>query len=265
MAMGLLPTTFFCRMMYSESVFLLVAIVSLYGMERRWSLTLLSLIVGIGTAVRPIGVALLLPLVHAICEQQHGRKRFLAIALLIPLAMWGLCAFVLYQYLLFDEPLAFIKTQVYWGERNEAGIVSRSNLVALITLEPIWSVYDRASPGFWGRHPPYDSATLSLLFANPMWFVGTVVLVIIGWQKRWLSSREVLLSAPLLLIPYVLQGYRNYMGSMGRFSSVAFPVYIVAAELCCRLPRCIVFGVTGIAGFILAAYSALFASDYWLF
>ncbi len=61
-AFALLPTTFFMRMPYTESMFVLVTLLALYGMERCWPLSWIAAIVGLATAVRSVGVALLLPL-----------------------------------------------------------------------------------------------------------------------------------------------------------------------------------------------------------
>src|SRR5205807_1571849 len=62
LAMGLLPTTFFWRMAYTESMFLCVAIVAMVAMGRRWPLPIVAVLVGLATAVRPVGLALLLPM-----------------------------------------------------------------------------------------------------------------------------------------------------------------------------------------------------------
>ena len=52
LAMGLFPTTFYFRMTYTESVFLLVTLLALYGMERHWGLLAIASIIGLATAAR---------------------------------------------------------------------------------------------------------------------------------------------------------------------------------------------------------------------
>ena len=49
MALALLPTTFFCRMAYSESPFVMLEVLLLYGMQRKWSCARLAVIVGVST------------------------------------------------------------------------------------------------------------------------------------------------------------------------------------------------------------------------
>ena len=59
LAMGLFPTTFYFRMTYTESVFILIILLALYGMERHWGLLAVASIVGLATAARPVGVGLI--------------------------------------------------------------------------------------------------------------------------------------------------------------------------------------------------------------
>ena len=61
LAAALFPTGCFFRLTYSESTFLLLAILAMYAMLRRWPLWAIALIVGLATAARPVGVALLAP------------------------------------------------------------------------------------------------------------------------------------------------------------------------------------------------------------
>ena len=62
LALGLFPPTLFMRMAYSESLFLFLTVLAMYGMERNWRLWGIAAVVGLATATRFTGVALLLPL-----------------------------------------------------------------------------------------------------------------------------------------------------------------------------------------------------------
>ena len=50
------------------------------------------------------------------------------------------------------------------------------------------------------------------------------------------------------------------MQSMGRYSSAAFPIYLVLGHLLCWLPGPVVSCLTALSGFLLGTYTALFAS-----
>ncbi len=294
LAIGLFPTTFYLRMAYTESVFLLVILLVLYGMERDWPLPVVASVVGLATAARTVGVALIPVLALYVWQRLrsgeasrsalHGRSDgpslasdaamlgrtisrtlsswLVRVILLLPICCWGLLAYVLFQWVVFDEPLAFIKTQAHWTS-HPMGFWE--NLGKLMTLEPLRAVYDPTSRCYWGRVPPEGNVLFNLKAANPVYFVAAVALVGLGMYKRWLNSRELLLSAGLLLIPYCLQSVRGDMMSQARYASVVFPVYIVLGHLLHRAPPALAGAMLAISGMFLAIYSAMFASWYWFY
>jgi hypothetical protein len=273
LAMGLWPTSVFFRMAYSESLFLLVAIAAMYAIERGARPFWVALIVGLSTACRPVGVALLGPLTLYLWhrarvpnddESAHctNKGKFaLSAALYLPLACWGIAAFMLFQYLQFGDALAFVKQHAIWSRQPTAPYLEQ--LGRAITLEPIWRVYDPSSAGYWGSHQDAPRNPLfSLPFANPIYFVVTLGLVCLGWCKRWLNSRELVLSALLLAIAYLTQGDRNYMLSQGRFAAVVFPSYIVLGHLAVRAPAPVVAVCATLSSLMLVSYSVQFAAWY---
>ncbi len=256
LAMGLWPTTFFFRMAYSESLFLLLMTAAMYLMQRGSRPLCVAIVVGLATATRPVGVALLGPFAlylwertgtpgdahekGSVCRTRSAQAsrfwRFLRSAVWLPLACWGIFGYILFQYVAFDEPLAFFHTQQHWAKRAPTPYLEQWGR-ALI-LEPIWSVYDSGSVAYWARSRIDPKNPLfSLPFANPIYFVASVFFVLLGWHKRWLNGKEVLLAALLLGIPYFTHSYRHLMLSQGRFAAVAFPVYIVMGRLMARARR----------------------------
>lgn len=266
LAAGLLPTTFYFRMAYSESLFLLLCIAAMLGMARRWPPLLIALIIGAACGTRPLGVALIPPfLLHLWRENgaPRGLLRFLTLATaLLPIACWGLLAYGYYQWSRFADPLAFLKTQRHWGG-PPGDLWSRG--LRLLTLAPVFAVYDPSSPCYWGHRPPRDSALFNMMFANPIYFMSSVAAVGVGAWKRWLNARELALSAGLLLIPYVTQADRMCMASMARFASVVFPVYIVVGHVVMRLPGPVVGCLAALSATMLAIYTAMFVNWYWYF
>jgi hypothetical protein len=259
LAFGLWPTGCFFRMAYSESLFVLLTILALYGMQRRWSPLSLALIVGFASAARPVGVALLCPLVvHLWNRYQSHNTRLLALATTVPLAVWGLVAFLVFQWAVFGEPLAFLQTQVHWRMRPPTPLGTK--LVALFTLEPIWSVYQSTSPSFWGRFDPNGVAVCSLQFANPIIYLFAVFLLILGVWRGWLTRVETAVAIPLLLMPYVTNSYDMCMSGMGRFTCVIFPLAFVLAELLARMPTALRTMYFVVSGTYVAIYCAGFAT-----
>lgn len=264
LAFALWPTTFFFRMTYSESLFVLVMLAAMWAMLRRWPAWAAAVLIGLATACRPVGMALLPALLWDLWDRSRGIAPFLArAALLTPLACWGVIAYIAYQQAAFGDPLAFIHTQDSFTPRPAGPFAEQ--LPELLTLRPLWAVYLPSDPSYWARSEQVDNPLYSLHSANPLWFGGTALLIAIGAWKGWLDRREWLLAAGLLLIPYVTHSHRALMMSHGRYAAAAFPVYLVLGRLLMRLPAPLQVVAGGFAMGLLAAYSALFASWYRIF
>jgi hypothetical protein len=321
---ALCPTGCFFRLTYSESTFLLLAVLAMYAMLRRSPLWATALIVGLATATRPVGIALLAPFaIHIVrrsradeftalsgssrvkvadahqpqaparaheadAEQNASEARprqnqfrgsraaltVARLALYMPVACWGFGAFTAYQYVAFGDPFATAKVQKNWG----TPAAWRDKAVALATLEPLRSVYDPKSAAFWPRSDQHGIPWFSLQFVTPVLFVAATALIALGaslslrngvggslMSVRWLSIEETSFAALLLLIPYVTRAYEMGMGSMGRFVSVVFPVYLVLGQFVVRLPGALRATLLALAGFFLAACTALYAASYLIF
>ena len=263
LACAVVPSTFFFRMAYSESFFLFASILSFYGMQRNWRLPVICVIVGLATAIRPVGITLLLPLTMHIWRRSKSPLGFFGrLACLLPFACWGLVAFVVFQFVEFDEPFAFAKTQSEWRMRPK--IMFGDKVSAIAAWEPIWSVYDAQSVAYWRRRG-VSNPLFNLQFGNPLYFVGTVMLVAFGAWKRWLQSSEVFYSAALLAMPYITRSYEMNMNSHARFAAVVFPVYIVLGRILNCAGPSLATGFLCVSGCLLAMYAALFATGHQFF
>jgi len=279
LALALFPTSFFMRMVYTESLFLFLILLTFVAMQRRWPLPVIAMIAGAATATRSVGVALLLPLAWHVWEQEKGdrhlgdsepvpffrrfRQACLRLAWLAPLAAWGLLEYILYQWWAFDEPLAFVKTQQFWRHRPPEAF--GETILALLAWEPVWSVYVPSLPGYWGGIDRGVWMPLSYQLANANLFLLAIGLVALGAAKKWLSVREVLLAAGLLGIPYAISGFRFTMGSQGRYVSVVFPIYLVLGQILCRLPVAASVAVLALSAAYLALFSAMLAGGYAIY
>jgi hypothetical protein len=262
LAMGLLPMTFFFRMPYSETMFLSLAILSIYGISRNWPLAIIAMIVGLATATRPVGIALLLPLAWHVWKTSGTKSRAIRrLIYALPLACWGLLGFMLFQYIRFGQPLAFAQTQ-----ENINPIPMLDKLLALLSWEPIREAYNPTSPAYWKGGQNYSPSCLfSMQFFNPIYWIGAVLLIGLGWWNRWLTIYETLLSVPLLAIPYVTLGHEVAMNSQARYVTVVFPIYIVMGKIMARLPLLVSAAILALSGFFLGAYAGLFVVVHGFF
>jgi hypothetical protein len=264
LVMGLFPPTLFFRMVYTESLFLLLMILALYGMVRKWPLICIAAIAGLATGTRVVGLALLVPLVFHVWQQSPAwSSRLIRLALLIPLACLGIIGFMLYTWMTFREPLAFVEAQNWWRERPVAP--PGQKLIDLATLEPLWSSLQPDSKLYWVRREDAGLGLFSYGLMEPFFFVASVALVGLGAVKRWLSGYEVLLAAGLLLSPYVSRGHEMGMVCSARYASVVFPVYLTLGQLLTRIRLLGAVGVLVLCGFLLGTYSAMFTTWYRVF
>lgn len=275
LAMGFWPTTLFFRMAYSEALFVLLLIIILRAMLRGWHPLWIAVVIGLATACRPVGVALVVPFIIYLWRYVESKARQLqqrpslsnvikrfafSVVVLAPITVWGIAAYIAYQQIVFGDALAFAKTQDDWAFRTVPPLGTR--LWDHLILKPIWSVYDPNSIAWWRRYESVSNPLFSLQFMNPIFFVVTSLLIVVGIRKRWLNAYESSLSVALLFIPYISHSYRTIMMAQGRYAASVFPVYIVLGHLAYRTPRAVAAAGFGISAFLLGAYSALFAAWY---
>jgi hypothetical protein len=261
LAFGLFPTTFFWRMAYSESLFVFGCLLVFYGMARRWPLLLLSLLVGFTTATRPVGVVLLPPFIFHLWGCSGGVGQFFSRlgCYLLP-ACWGIVCYMIYLYLAFGDPLVFAKTQTNWNLRPAT--TPAEKIVSLVTLEPVWCVFDRSSPCYWRKHEFVSDPLFTLTVTNPIYFLAAVGLALFGAWRGWLNRLESVFCFALILVPYILRSREMCMDSSARFVATVFPLYFVLGRFLQLMPTPVATVLLSICGFFLGIYAALFASWY---
>ena len=257
------PTSFYLRMAYTESLFLFLVVCAMLGMQRRWPAWVIALVIGMSTATRAVGIALMLPFLLYLWTDSMSIKRFFSrVTVCAPIAVSGLAFFCIYQWLVFGSPVAFARSQSFWSLRS--GTLSEQAW-SLVTLEPIWGVYLTDSPGFWRRCPPSASPLFNLHFWNPVVFVGTVALAAYGCCCRIITPRESLLCLGLLGIPYLTQAFKVYMAAESRYCFVVFPVFIIIATIIGKGDRTLQQVAMCMSAALLAIFTALFCSWHWFF
>jgi hypothetical protein len=265
-AFGLWPATLFLRMSYAESLFVCGMLALLYGMAQHWPLLALALVAGLVTGIRPPGVAVVPAFAWHVLTQ--GRTTLVArassLVVLIPVACWGLLAYMLYQQWVFENPLAFAQTQEHWrslAQPDDWDLKIRS----LLRLEPIWGQYLPAHYyQYWGNIDKHGNPAFSLMFWNPILFVAAAFLLLYGARKRWLTASEVLLGVGLLGIPYVTRGYEMSMGSQARFAAVVVVNYLVIGRFLAQRSPLVANAACVLASMLLCTWSALFAAGGYL-
>ncbi len=262
-AFALFPTSIFCRMAYTESLFLMLCALVLLLIRRNepGTIALAAFVAGVATATRPTGVALAAAVVLKAlrpCPIRAGAAWRLAWVL--PLSFWGVGMYVTYLALVHGDWLAFAQAQRYFSPRPDPPLMEK--LLALASGEPVWATYMPASPCYWrsqAMDPP--AAILSLQWANPLYYIGAVALLGLGAWKRWCTAEELVFGFGILLIPYATRSYEACMVH-GRYAMVAVPQYLVLANVLARAPRGGAWCLLTVFALLLGGYSAMAAAGY---
>lgn len=261
--LSLWPTGLFFRVAYSESLFLLLLVGAMYGMQRNWTPIAIAVVIGAATGTRAVGCALVPVFMYWLWDTGKLQSSLSRSVGVCACSCWGLLGVVGYQYAMMGESFGFVSSQMAWQPRRIPEIGPYA--VILLTGAPIWTVYDSSSAAYWKLGDLENNPLFSLQFANPILFCTAVILLAIGTQRRWLDRREQLLACFLLAIPYVVSSYSSMMCSHGRYAAVVFPIYIVIAHVFARLPSGITMMALITSGSMLAMYAALFASWHRVF
>lgn len=268
------PSCFYFRFGYAESTLLFFLSIFLTGISRNWSIWVLSIIAGAASATRPVGIAPAI-VVLWIAKRAFSRDMqvirygksiyLLKIILILILSCWGLIGYMLYLWYAFDNPFAYITTQVHWKYLAPENYTFLEKALSLLTLEPIWNVYNPNSARYWINGDTHDSLLFSCSFWNPILYMFSWVLIGIGVFNKWLKDYEILLSVLLLLIPYVTRGFEMSMASHARFAAIAVPQYYVLGRLFASIPYTIVSSICGILCLLMGFWTAMFCAGFAFF
>jgi hypothetical protein len=268
------PTALFFQAVYSESLFLLLTLLSFWWARRaRWALAGLAGLLAVLT--RSSGVLLAVPLAVIWWEQRRGfalrlpggpaagpaapehrpPASSLAWLLLLPA---GLAMYMAYLWWAFGDPLLFSSVQAYWGRELTlpTSAIWRGAVAAVSGVR--WLAAHGVSPILGLRLPSggLDSTVVANLleFAS---FAAAVAMLAACWRK--LPASYTLYALAALLFPLVYSTAARPLYTLPRFIIVIFPLFIGTAAVLAphRVWRWVVVGFLGV---LLVASTVLFAS-----
>jgi len=236
------PTSILLSAGYTEPLELLF-IVSFFLALKRKHYVWAAVFAGLAVADRSTGIVLLPVL---LCEMWLNRDQKPFLPLLLPcilLATSGLWLFMIYLWSSFGDALVFSQGQ----EAFHQGTSMVTRLVAALKLEP----FTRMILNDW--NPWGQDSWFTLLFIG---------LIAVGWFRLQVSWA--LFATGVFLLPYLtLSGGPAGFVSMGRFSLVSFPLFVVMADLGLRA-KWLLAGAIGLFGAALFMNTALFARRIWI-
>lgn len=237
------PTSFFGSAIYSESIFLLTAILALYLARRKlWSGAALAGFLAALSRFTGLLVAPMLLVEWWSAWRKAPKSVGLAGLLAAAAAPLGTGLYMLYLYLTFGDPLAFMRASAAWGRVPQSPLSTMADLF-------------QTPPGGWAAALPAGRFALDnwldLGFVLLFFSLGVVLLS----QRRWSEGVFVTLGALLPFSTALLMSQRRYVW-------VLFPVYILLARWGGNPVVDRVILVLSAIG--LGLFTALFANWYWV-
>lgn len=203
------PAIFLYGIMYSDALFLLLAVGAFLSLERDrpWLATLLG---ALATATRPLAPALVLGLLARRLEWRRDRgEPWRWVDALPLLAASGFILYMAYLYRAFGDPLAFVHVQSAPGWDQPPGWQS--------AFKVAWFRALRA-------HPPFTEVLRLVGHATAA--LGLLALVPATYRRVSPAYALYLLAA----VGLASVGSKDFMG-VGRYGLAAFPAFLTLARL----------------------------------
>jgi len=232
--LGLYPTSFYFSAAYTEALFALLTVLSLYWMRtRQWARA--GALGGLAALTRNTGVLLVIPfLIESATSLRDRKRRSGTGARVSPTPpgrrvifglLWGgligagAVAYAAFLWWRFGQPFAFVGVQ---------GLYGRESMKPWSTLYhgygyALQHVLDFGLPPSWS----------DFYFATQPLFVTLVIVVLIGTMGRirWSYTALMLYSLVIPLAAPSTEGYVDYFISFSRYSLVILPLYLGLAVL----------------------------------
>lgn len=236
------PASFFGSAIYTESLFLLFAVGSLY-LARRGYWESAGLLGAAGALTRLVGIIMAPVLLAEWWRQRRsGGRPPMAAALAAGMVPLGTAAYMLYLHAQFGDALAFLSASAVWERQPQSPVELVGGMLA-------------APAGGWPQ------ALLSGRFRLSDWVDLAAVALFLGLgavllrERRWPEGLLVTLGVLMPMSSGLLMSQRRYMW-------VLFPAFILLARWGGRpwIDRLI----TAVSLTLLALFTALFANGYWV-
>jgi hypothetical protein len=217
--LSVFPTAFFFAAAYSESLFLLMTLLSFYYMRRgRWWLA--GLFAFLSALTRSAAVCLLLPFCFEYLRQHDFSWRKVRVDVLACLGVpAAIGAYMLYCYIRFGDPLSFSHAEeVMWHRHLHA---------------PWYAFFDAAQVILRRGFLYFDSIHAIIDLAACLFIMVPVILAFAG---PWKFPRAYLVYALFAALIYIYSLIFPFdgnlpLGAFSRYLLAVFPAFIVLAAL----------------------------------
>ncbi len=232
------PTSFFFASFYTESLFLLLVLLTFYYLHKK-NFIGASLVTALATATRITGLALIIPLVwEAIQHYKKTRK----ISWSVFIGPTGVFLYALYIQLFGGGAISIISSQKNWNK-------------PLGVFGPLVALKDGFLKFLYG-----SAVTKGDFFGRSMEILEFVFAVLLLFFILY-SYKKVKMTYWLYMLASVVPiFFSGVLSSVHRYMAVLFPIYIVIGSL----PKKYYYPAIAISLLLLAYMSSLFLRGYWV-
>jgi Gpi18-like mannosyltransferase len=232
------PTSFYFLAFYTESLFLLLVLLTFYFLGRKNFLAA-SLVTAVASATRVTGLALIIPLAYEVYSEYKKSGKFLPSVFMAPL---GLVFYALYIQLFGGGALSIIASQKNWNK--PLGIFG-----PLVAMKDGFIKFLYGSTitrgDFYGR----SMEIFEFIFA-----VLLLVFIVYSYKKIKMTYWLYMAAATLPIF------FSGVLSSVHRYMAVMFPIYILVGSL----PKKYFYITITASSLILIYLASLFLRGYWV-
>jgi len=240
-AYAVVPTSFFLNSIYTEAPFMVFSLASVYfARTGRWWYA--GIFAASAALTRSLGICLFFLLLYEYWSGDNRKSKGLGAVVALLLAPLALLAFMIFNYLLTGDLIAFVHSQQLWGRQFGLPWENIAGNIRLI-FTPGWPVV----PG-----TILDSIIVLTSLAGLM----TLTL-----SARYRVRRAYLILGWLwFLAPLFSMTPQFPLYSLSRFALIIFPLYLFIAQL----PRVGYWCYILISSALMVLCTALFVNWFWL-
>jgi Gpi18-like mannosyltransferase len=203
------PTSYFLTAIYTESLFLLLAVCTFY-FARKNQFILAGLAGYFAALSRPVGIFLLIPVLMELIftRKRLNRKELVLNSLSLLLYPLGLATFMYYLNQKFGDPLLFVEAAKNWGRSFTLSITFPFDIVFSLVK-------------YIGGELDFTHASAANIFLELIFFSFGLFLSILALRKTRLSYGVWCLVSVLFPIT------SGVLVSQARYTLVLFPIFLV--------------------------------------
>jgi len=241
------PTSFYFGSLYTESLFLALAVWSFYfARRRRWFLA--GILGAVLTATRVVGIALLPALMVEVWLQKRKNKKLslfwpMAGVLLVPL---GLFAYMYYLKTTIGDPLEFFHSVSIFGQQRSSSLI----LLPQVFYRYFFKVLPNVNYDYF---PVVFTTFLEIITA----LVFFVLAIVVFFRLR-------LSYALYLAAGYLIPTLSGSFSSLPRYVLILFPGFILMTVWLSKKPKWLQTIFLSVLFLALGIATALFTRGYWL-